>query len=166
MKINSEDCYIEYRKGIYYLFIPKSKKNLKEEIVELDKEEIIEDIDPKYKIEGYYSNPLNAISKIVKIRKDKKYKLKQPYKEVSEDLQKISLLTKILYHSHTFEFDYRDVFLKQFVIPKVKSDTSKSKHKKIEEKLLNKSIFQVKKGLFIKKNIKQKYEKIIKILKL
>ena len=166
MRINSEDCYIEYRKGIYYLFIPKSKKNLKEEIVELDKEEIIEDIDPKYKIEGYYSNPLNAISKIVKIRKDKKYKLKQPYKEVSEDLQKISLLTKILYHSHTFEFDYRDVFLKQFVIPKVKSDTSKSKHKKIEERLLNKSILQVKKGLFIKKNIKQKYEKIIKILKL
>ena len=71
-----------------------------------------------------------------------------------------------MYHSHTFEFDYRDVFLKQFVIPKVKSDTSKSKHKKIEERLLNKSILQVKKGLFIKKNIKQKYEKIIKILKL
>ncbi len=55
MKINSDDCYIEYRNGIYYLFIPKSKKNLKEEIVELDKEEISEDIDPKYKIEGYYS---------------------------------------------------------------------------------------------------------------
>ena len=31
MRINSEDCYIEYRKKAYYLFVPKSKKEIKEE---------------------------------------------------------------------------------------------------------------------------------------
>ena len=165
MRINSEDCYIEYRKKVYYLFVPKSKKEIKEEegvlVKELLENEV--EVDPKYKLVGYSTNPLEAIKKIIKIRKDKKYKLKQPYKDLIVDLQKISLLDKILYYSHTFEFDYQNLFLKLFVIPKFKLDTSKSKHKKIEEKLLNKSIFRVKKDLFIKNNLKQKYEDIIKI---
>ena len=169
MRINSEDCYIEYKKGVYYLFVPKSKKEIKEgeTVVENTAEDDIiteeVEVDPKYKIIGYYSDPLNAIIKIIKIRKDKKYKLKQPYKDLVIELQKISLLNKILYYSHTFEFDCEDMFLKLFVIPKFKSDTSKSKYRKIEEKLLDKSIFRVKKDLFIKNNLKQKYENIIKI---
>lgn len=170
MRINSEDCYIEYKKGVYYLFVPKSKKEIKEGVETVvektEEDEIVTEeveVDPKYKIIGYYSDPLNAIIKIINIRKDKKYKLKQPYKELVADLQKISRLTKILYYSHTFEFDYRDLFLKLFVISKVQSDTTKSKYRKIEEKLLNKSIFSVKKNLSIKNNLKQKYENIIKI---
>ena len=164
MRINSEDCYIEYKKKVYYLFVPKSKKEIKEEgvLVEEPLEDGVE-VDPKYKLLGYSTNPLEVVKKIIKIRKDKKYKLKQPYKDLIVELQKISLLDKILYYSHTFEFDYENLFLNLFVIPKFKSDTSKSKHKKIEEKLLNKSIFRVKKDLFIKNNLKQKYENIIKI---
>ena len=164
MRINSEDCYIEYKKKVYYLFVPKSKKEIKEEgvLVEEPLEDGVE-VDPKYKLLGYSTNPLEVVKKIIKIRKDKKYKLKQPSKDLIVELQKISLLDKILYYSHTFEFDYENLFLNLFVIPKFKSDTSKSKHKKIEEKLLNKSIFRVKKDLFIKNNLKQKYENIIKI---
>ena len=164
MRINSEDCYIEYKKKVYYLFVPKSKKEIKEEevLVEEPLEDDVE-VDPKYKIVGYYTDPLEAIKKIIKIRRDKKYKLKQPYKDLIIDLKKISLLDKILYYSHTFDFNYRNLFLNLFVIPKFKSDTSKSKYRKIEEKLLDKSIFRVKKDLFIKNNLKQKYENIIKI---
>ena len=79
MRINSEDCYIEYKKRVYYLFVPKSKKEIKEEgvLVEEPLEDEIE-VDPKYKIVGYYADPLEAIEKIIKIRKDKNYKLKQP----------------------------------------------------------------------------------------
>ena len=79
MRINSEDCYIEYKKKVYYLFVPKSKKEIKEGETAVEKtsedgvvtEEV--EVDPKYKIIGYSSDPLSVVRKIINIRKDKKY---------------------------------------------------------------------------------------------
>lgn len=167
MKISSEDCYIEYKKGVYCLYIPKTKKEIKEEaslVPVEDSEEVSaeENVDPKYKIVGYYYDPLSIVSKIISIRKDKKYKLKQPYQELESDLKNIRLLKNILFYSTTFKFDYKKLFLEMFVIPKVQVDTSKSKHRKTEERLLKKSMLNLKQNMSIKNNILKKYESFYK----
>ena len=162
MRINSEDCYIEYKKGVYYLFVPKSKKEIKEEgeIIVEEGEIIVEEeieVDPKYKIIGYYTDPLNALSKLVKIRQDKKYKLKQPYTELVKDLNKIKLLYKILHYASTFEYKIKDISFK--LIPSLLTSLKPTKTTKL---LSIKSLNILNKNLNIQKNIKKVYESINK----
>ena len=61
MKIIEPDCYIEYKDGVYHLYLLKNKKELKE---------IDENL---YKLGGYFINIDNAFKEIVKFRKHKRF---------------------------------------------------------------------------------------------
>ena len=116
MKINSEDCYIEYRKGIYYLFIPKSKKNLKEEIVELDKEEIIEAIVTVENGKPYFSF---EAGKIYKATTEKRIGLpvlskreKEILKLIAEGLTNIEISKQLFISIDTVDTHNKNLYTK------------------------------------------------------
>lgn len=161
MKIISEDCYIEYKKGYNILCIPKTKKELKEkiegEVEEENSEFINENIDPKFKIIGYYSEPINAIYKIVKIRKDKKYKLKQPYEELQDLLKRVHILYKVLHYSISFTYKIKLISFK--LNPNLLVGKNPTK---VEKALADKKLKHIKKQVFIQNNIKKIYENICK----
>lgn len=74
MKIIEPDCYIEYKDGVYHLYLLKNKKELKETDENL------------YKLGGYFINIDNAFKEIVKFRKHKKYSFKEDWKPIKINL--------------------------------------------------------------------------------
>jgi hypothetical protein len=153
MKIISLDNFIEYKKGIYTLFIPKTKKELKEsEEVVKEEEEIVEDIDPRFKVIGYYLNPLNCINKIIKIRSDKKYKGKESYEEISILIKQIKSLYLILHYSSTFKYSTRRILFD--LIPTILNPLKITKNGLLLSKKAEK---RLKKDLYIQSKIKDIY---------
>ena len=70
MKIIEPDCYIEYKDGIYHLYLLKNKKELKE------------DDSNTHKIGGYFIDIDNAFKEIFRFRQHKKYPFKEDWKQI------------------------------------------------------------------------------------
>ena len=101
MKIIENDCYIEYKDGIYHLYLLKNKKELKE------------NNEDKYRIGGYFIDIDFALIEIIKFRQNKKYSFKEDWKSLK------LLLNKYLKHKQSFQNELKHIYL---VISKLKKD--------------------------------------------
>lgn len=68
MKIIENDCYIEYKDGVYHLYLLKNKKELKEDDINT------------HSIGGYFLTIDSAFKEIIKFRQHKKYSFKEDWK--------------------------------------------------------------------------------------